>query len=216
MTRESCAGLSVAWKDFLVVDDFVSNPHRVRQSALDSGFGTWAPNKGAVGSSVYTGMNFWGDHATLLESLTKAMGQPVFPNSMFFRVTNADTEGAYVHSDREAGDYTAIVYLSEHESSGSGTGFYEHLETSMTRMPSFAELGQNPAFFDRLKIQMVEGKPEHWKRLEFIPGRYNRALIFEAPLYHSRVPRHGYGATPEDGRMVWACHFGLGKEKHRG
>lgn len=194
---------------FLVVDSFVSDPVRIRQSALDSGFGTWAPNKGEVGSSVYTGMNFWGDHAPMLKGIARAMGEPIYPNSMFFRVTNLDTEGAYVHSDREAGDYTAIVYLSEHAKGSSGTAFYNHIETGMDRMPSFAELSQDPEFFSRFKTEMTEGKPEHWKLTKLIPGIYNRALIFEAPLFHSRLPKHGFGDSVESGRMVWVVHFNL-------
>lgn len=193
--------------DYLVVDDFVSDPVAVRQSALDSGFGTWAPNKGEVGSSLYTGMNFWGDHGPLLRSLSAAVGLPVYPNSMFFRVTNEDTEGAYVHSDREAGDYTAIVYLSKHADEGSGTGFFRHKRSGLVCMPSFNELRADPQFFDQLKAEMVSGDPEHWELLQFIPGRFNRALVFVAPLFHSRFPKHGYGSTNEDGRMIWACHY---------
>jgi hypothetical protein len=191
------------------VDEFVADPERVRQSALESGFGTWRPNKGEVGSSIYTGMNFWGDHGTLLRSLARAMGSPVYPNSMFFRVTNTDTEGAYVHSDREMGDYTAIVYLSKHEDEGSGTGLFEHIETGMRAMPSFAELRKDPAFFEKLKGEMVNGNPAHWNLLKFVLGRFNRAFIFEAPLFHSRFPKHGYGETAEDARMIWACHFSI-------
>jgi hypothetical protein len=32
-------------------------------------------------------------------------------------------------------------------------------------------------------------------------------VIFDAPRYHSRLPKHGFGNTAESGRMVWACHF---------
>lgn len=196
-------------KDFMVVDHFVSDPDRVRASALLSGFGTWRPNKGEVGSSIYDGMNFWGDHGTLLRALAQLTSQRIFPNSMFFRVTNESTEGAYVHSDREAGDYTAIVYLSRHEEDSSGTGFYRHRETGLTRMPSFAELAEKPDFFEQLKQEMVGGSEEHWEQIKFVPGDFNRALIFDAPMFHARTPKHGFGSTAEDGRMVWVAHFGV-------
>lgn len=196
-------------KEFMVVDNFVANPQKVRESALLSGFGTWRPSKGEVGSSIYDGMNFWGDHGTLLRGLARATQQQIFPNSMFFRVTNESTEGAYVHSDREAGDYTAIVYLSHHSEDSSGTAFYKHRETGMTHMPSFAELSDDPSFFEKLKNEMVEGSHEHWQQTKLVPGIFNRALIFEAPLFHARVPKHGFGFSPESGRMVWVAHFGV-------
>ncbi len=178
----------------------------VRASALASGFGTWAPNKGEVGSSVYAGMNFWGKHSIMLHALTHVMGRPIFTNSMFFRVTNEDTEAAYVHSDRESGDYTCIVYLSDH-AEVSGTGFYRHRETGMTHMPSFAELSRTPDLFDQLKREMVEGSDKDWEQLDFVRGIYNRAVIFDAPRFHARYPKNGFSMTAEDGRMVWVCHF---------
>jgi hypothetical protein len=192
----------------IVVDGFAPNIDAVRQSALASGFGTWRPNKGEVGSSIYDGMNFWGDHASMLRALSYHIGQVVIPNSMFFRVTNADTEAAYVHSDREAGEYTCVVYLSEHPGEKSGTGFYRHRESGATCMPPFDELRHDPAF-DRLKDQMVRGSEEDWELVRFVEGQYNRAVIFYAPLFHARSPRHGVGSTPEDGRMVWVTHFSV-------
>lgn len=189
-----------------IIDDFTPFVDEVRQSALESGFGTWRPSKGEAGSSIYDGMNFWGKHSLLLHALCYAMGRQVYPNSMFFRVTNEDTEAAYVHSDRESGDFTCIVYLSQHDET-SGTGFYRHRETGMTHMPSFAELVQDTAGFEKLKREMVEGSNEHWEQLDFVRGLYNRAVIFDAPRFHARVPRHGFSNNAEDGRMVWACHF---------
>lgn len=189
-----------------IIDGFTPRIDEVRASALASGFGTWRPSKGEVGSSVYDGMNFWGKHSIMLAALTKVFGCPIYPNNMFFRVTNADTEAAYVHSDREAGDITAIVYLSEHAEL-SGTGFYRHRETGMTHMPSFADMAQDQAAFDKLKREMVAGLDEHWEQLDFVRGLYNRALIFDAPRFHARSPRHGFSASAEEGRMVWVCHF---------
>lgn len=191
----------------LVTDNFVPNAEAIRKSALASGFGTWRPNAGEVGSSVYEGMNFWGMHAPMIRALCQHVGKQIYPNDMFFRVTNSDTEGAYVHSDREAGDYTAIVYLSHHEEADSGTGFFRHRASGEIRMRSFAEMAAAPESFNRLKLQMVEGSPEHWEMVDFIPGKFNRAVIFDAPLFHARLPKHGFGDDAESGRMVWACHF---------
>jgi hypothetical protein len=192
-----------------VIDQFTPLIDQVRESALASGFGTWKPSKGEVGSSVYEGMNFWGKHSVLLHALTHTMGRPIYPNSMFFRVTNEDTEAAYVHSDRESGDFTCIVYLSDHTEK-SGTGFYRHRKTGMTHMPSFAELANDSAFFDQLKHEMVSGSDEHWEQLDFVRGIYNRAVVFDAPRFHARTPKHGFATSAEEGRMVWVCHFVTG------
>jgi hypothetical protein len=191
-----------------IIHDFCDDPEFVRNSALQAGFGTWRPNKGEVGSSNYDGMNFWGRHSMMIHALSKAMGCQIFPNNTFFRVTNKETEKAYVHSDRESGTHTCVAYLSEHDGL-SGTGFFRHRGTGMTRMPSFAELATNPTFFDVLKKEMVEGTEEHWELIDFVRGQFNKAIIFDAPLFHARHPKNGFGETPEEGRMVWVCHFCL-------
>jgi Family of unknown function (DUF6445) len=191
-----------------VIDDFLPNPDRMRKSALESGFGTWRPNKGEVGSSNYDGMNFWGEHSQGLRELTDMHRCAVYPNSMFFRVCNENTEGAYIHSDREMGEYTAIVYLSKHAEQ-YGTGFYKHIASGRSCMESFEEMRKRPEWFAEFKQEMVEGDPLVWELLQFVAGSYNRALIFEAPLFHSRSPKHGFGKTVEDGRMVWVCHYDL-------
>lgn len=191
--------------NFLVIDNFLPNPDEVRASVLAAGVGTWRPNQGEVGSSVYDGMGFWGKHADVLRALSIGLGSPVFPNTMFFRITNLDTEKAYVHSDRESGSWTCITYLSEHEAV-SGTGFFRHRQLGLTEMPSFGEMKEE-GLFEQLKREMVEGSDSVWEQLDFVRGVYNRALIFRAPLFHARCPKNGFGATPEEGRLIHATHF---------
>lgn len=199
-----------------VIDDFSPYADAARASVLTAGVGTWKPSRGEVGSSNYDGMGFWGNHAMLMGPLMQHMQSPVIPNSMFFRVTNADTEAAYVHSDRESGDFSCIAYLSDHGDAESGTAFYRHRRTGMTSMPSFKELRAAPELFETLKSEMVEGSDEHWERIEFVQGRFNRAVVFAAPLFHSRVPRHGFGSTPEEGRLIWCTHFMIPRENLHG
>lgn len=190
---------------YVVVDGFCDQLEQVKQSAFAAGFDTWNPNKGEVGSSVYDGMGFWGDHALMLRSLIRAVNNVVVPNTMYFRVTNVGMERAYIHSDRESGNHTCICYLTEHDED-SGTAFFMHKRTGLTAMPSFAEM-QEQGILDELKDDMVSRDPDKWEQTDYIRGAYNRALIFNAPLFHSRFPLEGIGTTLETGRLVWASHF---------
>ncbi len=196
---------------FTVVDDFCPHADGVRASALESGFGTWRPNKGEVGSSVYEGMNFKGAHGVMLRSLSAAMGGAhVFPNSVFFRITNPTMERAYIHSDREDGEFTCICYLSKHEAEVSGTAFYRHRATGLLEMPTLQELHDNP-HYSTLKSDMVDGGPDEWEQTDFVRGAFNRALLFHAPLFHSRIPLFGIGNDdPESNRMIWGVHYSIG------
>lgn len=189
-----------------IIDNFCPHIQQVRESALQSGFGKWLPNKGEVGSSVYEGMNFWGLHSFMLASLTINMGTAIFPNNMFFRVTNETTEKAYVHSDRMWGAKTCVAYLSDHANYGSGTGFFRHRASGMIEMPTF-EVMKDAGLFDQLKDEMVRGEEKDWEQTDFVRGLFNRALVFHAPLFHSRWPKNGIGDSAEAGRMVWVCHF---------
>lgn len=190
---------------YLVVDGFCEHIDRVKQSVFAAGFDTWNPNKGEVGSSVYEGMGFWGDHALMLRSLSRAIGGVVVPNTMYFRVTNVGMERAYIHSDRETGNHTCVAYLTEH-AEDSGTAFFMHKRTGLKEMPSFLEL-QEMGLLEELKEDMVSRDPDKWVQLDYVRGAYNRALIFNAPLFHSRFPLEGIGTNAETGRLVWASHF---------
>jgi hypothetical protein len=189
-----------------VFDDFLPNPELVRQSALRAGFGTWSPHQGDIGASFYSGVSFWGDHASLFKALHQRIGQ-IIPSSMFFRITNPSMEHALIHSDREYGDYTAIVYMSPTHPN-SGTAFYKHRETGMVNMPPLDELMASP-LFSKLRQQMLDAREDDWDAYEFVEGTFNRCLIFDAPKIHCRIPKVGYGTDENDSRMVWVCHFGI-------
>ncbi len=186
-----------------IFDSFLADPHKMRESALRSGFGSWTPKKGDMGASHYDGVNFWGDHATAFRGLHEKLGQ-IIPSSMFFRITNPSMERALIHSDREYGDHTAIVYLSERDHP-SGTGFFRHLETGLTQMPSLEEMTRDPALFGTLNRDTF--RPDAWELYEFVEAKFNRCVVFDAPLIHCRIPPNGFGTTEADSRMVWVCHF---------
>lgn len=188
-----------------VFDDFVKDPWTVRQSALRAGFGTWTPNKGDIGANFYSGVSFWGDHATLFKGLHERLGQ-IIPSSMFFRITNPSMEHALIHSDREYGGNTAIVYLSEGKD--SGTGFYRHRDTGMVDMPPLDDLMAR-ADFAKIRMQMLEASDEVWEMYNFVQAKMNRCLVFDAPKIHCRLPKKGYGTKETDSRMVWVCHFAI-------
>ena len=73
-------------------------------------------------------------------------------------------------------------------------------------MPSFQEM-KDMGIMEELKQDMVSRDPSKWEQTGYVEGKYNRALIFDAPLFHSRYPLEGIGNDVDSGRMVWVCHF---------
>lgn len=190
---------------YKVVDDFCEEVDDVIASVKAAGFSTWLPNKGEVGSSIYEGMGFWGHHALMLKNIIPHVGSVIVPNSMFFRCTNEGMEKAYIHSDRESGGWTCVAYLSDHEEE-SGTAFFRHKPTGLTSMPSFAEM-KEMGIFEMLKADMVSRDEDKWEQVGYVEGKKNRAVLFHAPLFHSRYPLEGLGKDTNDGRLVWVSHF---------
>lgn len=188
-----------------VIDNFCDDIEEVKQSALAAGLGTWAPGEGAVKTSAYDGVGFVGNHAPLVHQLMYHTAGIVIPNVMFFRVNKDTCDRALIHSDREQGAHSAIVYLSDHSES-SGTAFFKHKPSGWTHMPSFEDL-LTMGKFEELKADMISRDPDKWEQVGYIEGKYNRALTFDAPLFHSRFPVEGIGQDPNNARMIWGCHF---------
>jgi hypothetical protein len=189
----------------LYVDDFLPDPDRMRQSAIASGFGTWRPNKGAIGPDKFDGVNFYGDHVTGVRALSRQFQKQIYPNKMFFRVTTKDTEEAVVHSDIFTGDLTCLLYMSNHDD--SGTEFYRHRPTDTYGLPPLKDFYADKENFGRFRQDCSHRDPEIWECINSIEGRYNRAVIFPSAVFHCRYPYTGFGHGVEDGRMIWGCHF---------
>jgi Family of unknown function (DUF6445) len=198
--------------NIILRDDFITVPDLVREMALKSGFGKWNPGKADVGGDEYKGACFWGLHAPLTRALTLAVQRPIYVNNMSFRVMNTDNETAVVHSDFLSGNYTCVYFLTDHpEHKDHGLGFYKHIETGWTRTKSWEWLNrpENKTWFDTMKRDTHEYKEGVWEKVGFIPGKKNRAVIFDSAIFHRRSPPQGIGTTPEDGRMIWVCHFAV-------
>lgn len=189
----------------LVLDNFLDDPDTMRQSAIESGFGTWRPNKGAIGPESFEGVNFYGNHATGVRALSKRLQRIIYPNKFFFRVTTKDTEEAVVHSDIFTGDLTCILYLSKQE--GSATEFYRHKPTDTYALPPLQKFYGDKDLFAQMKADCSHRSKNVWEKINSVEGHYNRAVIFPSPVFHSRYPYTGFGHGVEDGRMIWGCHF---------
>lgn len=189
----------------IVKENFCDQIEEVKASALAAGFGVLKPDSAAMGSASYEGMGFLGRHDLLLRALSQGFGgRPIFPGAMFFRATKPEMEKSYVHSDRMHGDWTCIVYLSEHEEI-SGTAFYRHKRTKWEELPPPEDL-KRYGLLDKMSESMR--LKDDWEQTDFIRGKMNRALIFHAPLFHARCPDFGLGdGSDATARITWVCHF---------
>ena len=198
----------------IIIDNFCPQIDEVRQSFLTAGFGTWEPGHGKLGVGKFEGVGYVGEHKYMNLVLTRVMNGPIISGSQFARINKEGDPAAYIHSDRTDGQRTAISYLSHEKDENHGTGFYrlkpcDAFPEGLDEMPCYQTQDAMGTKGKWLQSSMLRSSPEEWELTLFVPGAYNRCVIFHAPLFHSRLPAYGLGNTPETARMVWVNHFNL-------
>lgn len=185
----------------LIFDDFFMTPNEVLLHLLK---GKFADHVSPSDGVRYPGIqNAPGLCNVMHAYLTKVLGRKEARiNNCFARLTSsAEAEAPNkIHSDYGMGEYAAHVYLSTGWPADSGTSFWRHRESGSER-----RLGAEDA--DLLKDANDASK---WERYSLCPGKFNRCLIHDATLWHCAEPVGGWGAGPEDGRLVLTTFFSLG------
>ena len=102
--------------------------------------------------------------------------QGLTPSLSFVRKSPAgQLEPHFVHSDADMGDWTAILYLNDPPMDGDGTSFWQS--------PTGAIRGAGVPPFER----------DAWQAWQHVTARFNRCVVFDSTLYHSRAMPQNYG-----------------------
>jgi hypothetical protein len=124
------------------------------------------------------------------------------PGLTFFRSSPAgQVEPNFIHTDRDMGDWTAILYVTDTPPEGDGTTFWRHRATGATASTATTEA----AFRDEWHAWRDRAQWEPWHTVAARPGR---VIVFPAPLFHSRAIEANYGAGV-DARLIQLV-FGTG------
>lgn len=175
-----------------VIDDFHPHPDELRKLAMQTQFIDWQGPDGQVYKRVAI-MEIPGIR-TMLEGLFGEMEI----HGMAFRLNyNEEEPNAAIHSDLGWGTHALVYYLSE---GPSGTAFWTHRQTGARRV----DLG-NEALFERVVSDW--NFEDRWNLREFYEMKYNRAIVYESALFHSRYPFKAFGTNPENGRLVVVAFF---------
>jgi hypothetical protein len=174
------------WNGVQVYDDVLSDPDAVRAAILG------VPAQSVpLGDQVFHGIRLLPPEA--LGPILGALG--VFaprtsPQVVFARQSPAgQLEPNDVHSDAAMGTTTAIVYLNPTPAEGDGTVFWQRKATGAVRGPWDADCEADS--HDR----------DAWERWRTVDARYNRLLLFQADLYHSRALVSNFGVG-DDARLI--------------
>jgi len=177
-----------------VFDDVVLDPHTYRAAALAQPFGELKS-----GSVTFKGLAPIG--ASPLSAWLKA-DYGLTPTYETFRLSpEGQDEPSFVHTDRDMGDWTCILYLNPDPPAADGTTFWKYRATGA--IASSAETD------DAKHAEWVNWRDTaQWEPWHTVPAVFNRAILFPAPYFHSRAIFSNWG-TGLDARLIQLC-FGTG------
>ena len=192
----------------ILVDDFIDNPHALREAALRLTY----PH----GENMFPGRN--SVERINLEGLagqvSRLVGEPLAPMPPTqahakCRITlGGDTGKAKVHVD--AAHWSGILYLSRPEDCRGGTEFFRHLPTNSDRT------AYNDAEARALGFPSARGMTtsildsdstddSKWEMTMRVPMRFNRLVLLRPWLWHTAG--EAFGDSMENGRLVYLMFF---------
>jgi|SRR5688572_2091545 len=178
--------------ELYVIDNFHPFPDLLRQHALKQEFEDWQGPDGEVYKRICR-IQVPG----ILAMLTDLFG-PVDMLGMGYRLNyNEEEPNAAIHSDLGWGTHALVLYLCE---GSGGTAFWSHRVTEAHRI----DPGDQVLFEHVAPDWNDESK---WEIRQMVNLKYNRALIYESALFHSRYPFKAFGDSPENGRLIVVAFF---------
>ncbi|WP_262693342.1 DUF6445 family protein [Kordiimonas aquimaris] len=196
-------------KSLIIVDDFLNDPHALRDIALKQEYPT------EKGSRNYPGRN--SRYSQIIngfdQKIREIIGEPIVPeltaSHAKFRLALEGDEGKDgVHIDPV--NWTVILYLTLPEHCKGGTHLFRHIETNSDHAPfneqQMLDMGYSDQdVFMKNVIDKNTNDRSKWEELTTIPMRFNRLVILKPQQYHDAGI--SFGDCPENGRLVYICTY---------
>ena len=176
------------------LEDFHPFATELRQLALQSKFIDWLGPDGHLYRRVCI-MEIPGIRAML-----EGCFGPIEMLGMAFRLNYNDEEpNCAIHSDLGWGTHALVLYLSE---GPGGTAFWKHKKTGTDRI----DVGDVWLFE---QVNKDWNDENCWELEHLVPMKFNRAIIYESALFHSRYPFKAFGDSPSTGRLIVTAFFNI-------
>lgn len=194
----------------IIADDFLPDPHKVRDVALKLKYrernpGEIYPGRNATRSIPFT------DIEQVIGDLVheRLKGQTNYTSHATPRLAlEGDESNADIHIDMC--HWSAMVYLSLDEHCQGGTHFYRHKPTGWDMAPAFPGMAEEAGYktADEALKKILEHKghdEENWEHTMTIPMKFNRLAVFRGYLWHDAGV--SFGASPQTGRLILPFFF---------
>jgi hypothetical protein len=192
----------------IVFDDFLPNPHEMRERALKLNYAVEGryPGLNSVEKVSIPGLD---------EMISKLVYEPVrapwtqdFSHGSCRIALARDDRPGRIHIDQS--HWSGILYLSRPEDCVGGTEFYRHLRTGTDHVPLTPEALEAAGFssYDELKREILEKDAldrSKWELTMTVPMRFNRLILLQPQYWHTSGP--SFGDSLENGRLVYLMFF---------
>ena len=180
-----------------VFDGVLADPLAYRQAALAHEFTSVETGPGVVFHGISTSVP-----ATVPDWLV-ARFPSLQPTLSFFRKSpKGQDEPNFIHTDRDMGDWTAILYLNPEPPKGDGTTFYQRTMTAARSSTSDTE--------DLLIVEWLDWRQRDlWQPWHRVDAAFNRLVVFTSSLFHARSIPENYGEG-DNARLIQLV-FGKGE-----
>ena len=196
----------------LIIDDFLTNPHKFRQSLLEleypeSGEGEYYPGRNSATRHPIPDLEM--EISRIVQEKLVAKEKTSHAKS---RITLArDPLKADIHID--GCFWSAILYMSLDEHCQGGTDFFRHIETNMEQATFLADdlnkLGVKTAKEAEQKYTEIMEKDgmnrDKWELTMHVPMKFNRLVLLRPWLWHTAGT--GFGDCRENGRLIYTMFF---------
>jgi hypothetical protein len=178
--------------EILIADGFFVDPDAAHENALAADFIDWQGHDGQVYKRVCLK-----PVPGLQESIERVYG-PVEMFGQGYRLNFAgEMPNQSIHSDLGWGTHAAVIYLCD---GPGGTAFWRHIKTGATRI----DVGDHELF------DAIGGDWEleqAWSMVGLAELAYNRAVLYDNALFHSRYPFEAFGTDQHNGRLIAVAFF---------
>jgi RimJ/RimL family protein N-acetyltransferase len=183
--------VTAAMSAVTVIDDVLPDIEAYRRAILAGPFADVETSPGVV----FHGINR--DVDGQLPLWIQTQYPSLTPTLTFARQSPAGQEEPhYLHTDRDMGDWTGILYLTADPPAEDGTTFWRSTATGAVQ--SMADVDEPDTWRDLAQ----------WEPWQTVPARANRLVLFPSGYVHSRAMPGNYG-TGANARLIQVI-FGTG------
>lgn len=167
----------------VVIDDFFSDPHYIRQQAFNM---KWYDQKGN-----HPGRRTDADrHPTVKTALENAIGEKIINWDADWNWANGaynlctQTDKCWIHAD-QGNTWACVVYLTPNAPIESGTALYKHKKTGIRTFQH-----DNMDLMDELYKDSLDFTA--WEMTDYVGNIFNRAIVYRGNYFHAAVQYFGH------------------------